>query len=162
MSANISDVCNFFRIWKKFLDTLIDDATIFWGKRSEFLSCLSFLQDTFLYSLRDITTSSKHSAGFFWSNLCTKPIQRFINCVKAVIHAVDCSFNNTIWITAKTIVPFFQHWSLGHFVQWLCSVWLPCILVREAKHYRAIRQNMVKNKRLCWILEILYAESSPE
>ena len=104
MSANISDVYNFFRIWKKFLDTLIDDATIFWGKRSEFLSCLSFLQDTFLYSLRDITTSSKHSAGFFWSNLCTKPIQRFINCVKAVIHAVDCSFNNSIWITAKTKV----------------------------------------------------------
>ena len=152
----------FFEYGKKILDTLIDDATIFWGKWSEFLSCLSFLQDTFLYSLRDITTSSKHSAGFFWSNLCTKPIQRFINCVKAVIHAVDCSFNNSIWITAKTKVPFFQHWSLGHFVQWLCSVWLPCILVREAKHYRAIRQNMVKNKRLCWILEILYAESSPE
>ena len=68
MSAIISDVeivLQLFSNMKRFLYTLIDDATIFWGKRSEFLSCLSFLQDTFLYCLRDITNSSKYSAGFF-------------------------------------------------------------------------------------------------
>ena len=77
MSAIILDVeivLQPFLNMKKILWTFIDDATIFWGKWSEFLSCLSFLQDTFLYSLRDITISSKCSAGFFWSNLCSKAI----------------------------------------------------------------------------------------